>query len=200
MFEFIRGNVAKIGTDYVAVDVGGVGYKIYTSLASLGAVKMNETATFYTSLSVTEDDMRLFGFTTEDERSIYELLISVSGVGPKMGLAVLSGMSARDFTLAVSGGNWKALTKAKGVGQKLAQKIVLELKDKISTSVPNDAEGVDAPGVSPSDAFFGDSVYNEAVEALTVLGINPQKAKAAVGNVYKDGMKLDEVVKLALKG
>lgn len=144
--------------------------------------------------------MRIFGFTTEDERSLYELLTLVSGVGPKMAIAVLSGISSRDLILAISGGNWKAITKAKGVGPKLAQKIVIELKDKIQGISAGDGD-VSADDPTASEAFFGgDSVYEEAVEALMVLGFNRQKAGSAVGNVYKQGMKTDEVVKLALKG
>lgn len=196
MFEFIRGVVANIGSEYVAIDVNGIGFKIYTSVTSIGACTLGEIVTFYTYLSVTEDDMRLFGFATEEELKMFEFLVQVSGVGPKMGLAVLSSMSVKELVTSIAAANYKPLTKAKGVGTKLAQKIVIELKDKVSVSETEDSEGI----FSDAKTVSGNEIFDEALDALMALGINPQKARAKVSEVYKEGMELETLVKLALKG
>ncbi len=204
MFDFIRGFVRKTEPEYCVLDVGGVGFRIYTSLSSIGAVAIGEEVTFYTHLVVKEDDMSLFGFITEDELNAFELLISVSGVGPKVAVAILAQMTAAEFCTAVISGNHKALSKAKGVGAKLAQRVVLELKDKVKKSFDVDGEtsgALDSLGQDILGALSDNGgTFNEAVEALMVLGYNTQRARQAVGKVYQDGMALEELVKAALKG
>lgn len=197
MFEFIRGNVAKISEEYVALDVNGIGFKIYTSMSSASSCTMGELATFYTYLSVTENDMRLFGFVSEEELNMFELLMTVSGVGPKAGIAVLSGISVRDLTLAISKDDYKPITKVKGIGAKIAQKIVLELKDKVSVFESGDTS---EDSFAKTTAASGNTVIDEAIDALLALGINPQKARTKVTEAYKEGMELETLVKLALKG
>ena len=198
MFDFIRGTVVKKDPEYCVLDVGGVGFRIYTSLTSAGAAKEGETALFYTYLAVKEDDLSLYGFLSEDELYAFKLLISVSGVGPKVAASILSQMPAVEFCMAVISGNHKAISKAKGVGPKLAQRIVLDLKDKVKKHAVEDAAASTGAGeemFKPQD----DSAFNEAVEALMVLGYNIQKAKQAVSLVYEDGMRLEDIVRLALK-
>ena len=194
MFDFISGKVSRKTLEYVVINVGGVGFKITTTLSSLAAAEEGREATFYTYMSVKEDDISLFGFGTEEERSCFELLLSVNGVGPKMAIAILSQLSSAELSVAVAGGNYKAITKAKGVGTKLAQRIVLELKDKLKSAAAESEEFA-----RPAEFSAADSVYDQAVEALTVLGWAPQKAKAAVGSVYENGMMLEDTVKKALK-
>lgn len=198
MFEFIRGTVVSVTGEYAVIDVNGVGFRIYTSITSVGGCELNKEATFWTYMSVREDDISIYGFTTQDELHIFELLITVPGVGPKMAISILSQMSVVDLKLAVAQNNKKALTAAKGVGAKLADKIIIELRDKVG-AVSSD-ENVPQSSPSRDIIFGGSSVYDDAVEALTTLGIPLQKAKSMVGAVYQDGMELDETVKLALKG
>jgi Holliday junction DNA helicase RuvA len=197
MFDFIRGFVASRQPEYVVIDVGGVGFRIYTSMTSVGACEEGETATFFTYLSVKEDDITLFGFTSPQELDTFKMLLDVSGVGPKLAVSVLSQMTVTDFSMAVASGNHKTISKIKGIGPKTAQRIVLELKDKISSSAS--AEPDNGTGdISTSGLFGTDPVYDEAVEALMVLGYNQQKARAQVGSVYRAGMTLEKVVKDAL--
>ena len=197
MFDFIRGFVASKQPEYVVIDVGGVGFKIFTSMTSLGGCEEGEKATFFTYLSVKEDDITLFGFTSSQELDTFKLLLDVSGVGPKLAVSVLSQMTVTDFSMAVAGGNHKTLSKLKGIGPKTAQRIVLELKDKISSRAST--ENVPDSGEFAAASIFGsDPVFDEAVEALMVLGYNQQKARAQVGSVYRPGMQLEQVVKDAL--
>ena len=197
MFDFIRGFVASKQPEYVVIDVGGVGFKIFTSMTSLGGCEEGETATFFTYLSVKEDDITLFGFTSSQELDTFKMLLDVSGVGPKLAVSVLSQMTVTDFSMAVAGGNHKTLSKLKGIGPKTAQRIVLELKDKISSRAST--ENVPDSGEFAAASIFGsDPVFDEAVEALMVLGYNQQKARAQVGSVYRSGMQLEQVVKDAL--
>jgi len=197
MFDFIRGFVASKQPEYVVIDVGGVGFKIFTSMTSLGGCEEGETATFFTYLSVKEDDITLFGFTTSQELDTFKMLLDVSGVGPKLAVSVLSQMTVTDFSMAVAGGNHKTLSKLKGIGPKTAQRIVLELKDKINSRAST--ENVPDSGELAAASIFGsDPVFDEAVEALMVLGYNQQKARAQVGSVYRSEMQLEQVVKDAL--
>ncbi|MBO5418308.1 MAG: Holliday junction branch migration protein RuvA [Clostridia bacterium] len=199
MFDFIRGFVRKLEAEYCVVEVGGVGFRIYTSLSSIGSVDVGEEVVFYTHLVVKEDDMTLFGFATDDELSAFELLISVSGVGPKVAVGILSQMSPADFCTAVISENHKAISQAKGVGPKLAQRIVLELKDKIKKTFDDQASAAQSVGATETAVVNAGGVFDEAVEALMVLGYNTQKARQAVGRVYSDGMTLEDLVKAALK-
>jgi len=195
VFEYIKGPVALIGADYLVIDVNGVGFKIFTSFSSIAQVCEGEIVTLYTYMSVKEDDISLYGFVSKEELNAFNLLLSVSGVGPKMAIAILSSMSSYDFCVSVSSGDYKMLCKVKGVGPKLAQRIVLELKDKIKKDLSFN-------NVKNSDiiAKCGNAELCEsAIEALMYLGHTSQSAKEAVENVYKDGMGLEELIKEALK-
>lgn len=195
MFEYLKGPVALLGADYAVIDVNGVGFKIYTSYSSITQVTVGEIVTFYTFMSVKEDDISLYGFLSREELNAFNMLLSVNGVGPKMAIGILSSMSSYDFCVSVSSGDYKMLCKVKGVGPKLAQRIVLELKDKIKKDLSVDTAG--------SSAIIQKSgcpdITGDAVEALMYLGHTSQSAKAAVDNVYRDGMGLEELIKEALK-
>ncbi len=194
MFEFIQGKLCKKAADHCVIQVGGIGFKIFTDArtsASLGYE--GDEVTVYTYLQVKEDDLSLFGFASQEELVIFELLISVNGVGPKMALAVLSAMTPSAFSVAVAKGDFKAITAGKGVGPKLAQRIVLELKDKIKADMSADDEGEDS--IPQTD----EGILQEAVAALVVLGYRSSDASKAVKAVYVDGLTLEELVKLSLR-
>lgn len=195
MFEYLKGPVALIGSDYAVIDVNGVGFKIFTSYSSIAQVSVGEIVTFYTFMSVKDDDISLYGFISKEELNAFNMLLSVNGVGPKMAIGILSSMSSYDFCVSVSSGDYKMLCKVKGVGPKLAQRIVLELKDKIKKDLSfNNTQNSDIMTICADT-----NLYSGAVEALMYLGHTSQSAKEAVDNVYRDGMGLEELIKEALK-
>lgn len=193
MFEFIRGTLIRKTTDYCVVRVSGIGFRIYAgarTLASFGEV--GEEVTVYTYMQVKEDDISLYGFSSQEELNTFEILISVSGVGPKMAIAVLSAMTPTSFSVAVATGDYKAISAGKGIGPKLAQRIILELKDKIKADITELPE--DCNCRSDSEGALG-----EAVSALVVLGYSCREADKAVKAVYSDGLTAEELVKSALR-
>ncbi len=196
MFSYITGKVAEKTANFVVVDVNGVGFKIYTSLNTLqdASVVSGEKATFYTYLYIKEGIMDLYGFSSKEELTLFELLISVSGVGAKGATAVLSVATPSKLALSIVTGDIATIKQASGIGTKTAQRISLELKDKIKNeSLVSDA--TDAfEQVAPVDA----SAQSEAVSALMVLGYSANEAQKAVASVGNVG-NVEEIVKLALK-
>ena len=196
MYYYIKGTLMHKGDNYIVVDASGIGYRIFTSLECIEkSPHTGSDVTVYTYLNVREDAMELYGFYSEEERAMFLMLISVSGVGPKAGLALLSVASPQKLAAAKVMGDEKLLTKASGVGPKAAKRVILELKDKIDT----DTLGIDGDdGVTLSDdtEIIADS-RAEAMSALVVLGYSASDAK----NVL---MKLDatltteELIKKAL--
>lgn len=193
MYYYIRGILAHKDTDFVVVDAGGVGYKIHTSaltIQNLGA-DMNSEVLMYTYLHVREDIQMLYGFKTREEHGMFLTLLSVNGVGPKAALAILSAAAPAQLAAAVVTNDVKAITKAQGVGPKLAQRIILELRDKIKNE-DLDIGAYDAV----SEVTVTDSM-SEAVSALVALGYSLQDAKKAVSGV--DGaLSVEEIIKKAL--
>ncbi len=191
MYYYIKGTLAQKGDNFMVIDAGGVGYMIHTSLTSLqNAGETGKTITVYTYLNVREDAMDLFGFTTLEEKNMFMNLISVSGVGPKAALAILSVTTPARFAVAVVTNDVKTITKASGVGPKLAQRVILELKDKLKTEDLQLDEDIEA-GEIPSDN------KNEAISALVVLGYSPNDAQKAVKGI--DGsLTVEEIIKKAL--
>ncbi len=168
MFYSVRGNVIHTEPNIAVIECAGVGYKCQTTLNTLKNLKLNSEATLYTYLNVREDAMELFGFSTTSELATFKTLISVSGVGPKVGLAILSVLSPQQVALAIASNDIKSITLAQGVGNKLAQRIILELKDKLK-NVAKSSGVVDVPNVEN----FSTGNIPKAVEALTVLGYTP---------------------------
>ena len=164
MYYSVRGNVIHIGQNIAVVECGGVGYKCQTTINTLKNLKLNAEAKLYTYLNVREDAMELFGFYTEEELSAFKTLIGVSGVGPKVGIAILSVLSPQQIALAIASDDLKSITMAPGVGKKLAQRIVLELKDKFK--INTNSEGV-IKGAKTTAAVGN---IPKAIEALSVLG------------------------------
>ncbi len=188
MYYYISGKIAHTGLDFAVIDSNGVGYKINTSEPCLKRMEIGKEAKMFTYLHVREDIFDLYGFLSEEELNLFKLLISVSGVGPKVGLGILSAISPSEFALAVVSGNVKEITKAPGVGPKVAQRIMLELKDKLKNAeISQMPEGYGA---------FSDDT-DEAVSALMVLGYSRAEAKSALSKVDEKGV--EDSIKAALK-
>lgn len=194
MFYYLKGQLALNDGQNIVVDCGGVGYSLVTSLQSasrLGGV--GSAVTVYTYLAVREGDVALYGFADPMELETYKLLISVTGVGPKVGITILSALTPEQLALAVSAGDTRAITRAQGVGPKLAQRIVMELKDKLSAGAA-DADGWEeyaAPASARSDAA-------EAAGALMALGYRRAEAEAAVARLDA-ALPVEELVRQALR-
>ena len=198
MISYIRGELADIAEDHVVVDVGGVGYGIFMSGSDLTRLpKTGQEIKVYTYLHVKEDIMQLFGFLTKDSLEVFRLIIGVSGIGPKGGLNILTQMSPNDLRFAVMAGDSRAISKAQGIGKKTAEKLILELKDKLKltdtiqeSDLSSGTETVNGAGL----------IQNEAVEALVALGYGSTEAFQAVRNVEIDEEStVEDVLKKALR-
>ena len=198
MYSYIRGELAEINPDHIVIDVGGIGYMVYISghtfeyLPSIG-----QQIKVHTYLHIREDAMILYGFLTKEDLDMFIKLIGVSGIGPKGGLAVLSVLSADDLRFAILAGDAKAIAKAPGVGAKTAQRVILELKDKMSLE---EAFEKKTENLLKSGRNEGNSVKNDAILALSALGYSQTESLKAVSQVeITDGMDVEDVLKLALK-
>lgn len=164
MIYSVRGNLILMDAGYAVVECGGVGYRVQTSITTQKQLKLNTETMLYTYMNVREDAMELYGFASKSELSAFKMLIGITGVGPKVALAILSELSSEQIAMCVSAGDSKTLTRASGVGPKLAQRIILELKDKI--------KAVDTAGfeVSKGTVIADTGNVPKAVAALAVLG------------------------------
>ena len=195
MFYYVNGTVAETGPNLAVIDCGGVGYACATTNYTLSQLKKGERAKLYTYLHVREEIFELYGFSSQAELNSFKMLIGVSGVGPKAALAVLSSTSPQNLALSIVTGDEKALTAAPGIGKKTAQRIALELKDKVSQE---DVSAVSVGGAAPVQSMAADCV-TEALEALQALGYTPAEARNAVQSVRDQSDKTDELIKLALR-
>ena len=166
MIYSVKGTLVHIESGFAVVECCGIGYKVQTTTTTQRNLKLNETVTLYTHMNVREDAVELFGFYSKGELSTFKLLISISGVGPKVALAILSELSSETIAMSVSAGDYKTLTRASGVGPKLAQRIVLELKDKIKGFSADTTDGIVTKGSVIADTGY----ISKAVGALAVLG------------------------------
>ena len=183
-------------TQSVALETGGVAFQCSTTLSTLKTIgEKGSTATLYTYLNVREDALDLFGFATEQELECFKLLISVSGVGPKAALSILSELTPDKLALCLATGDSKSITRAQGVGPKLAQRVVLELKDKLAKGLelPADSPEIQAAGLAAADGNAA-----EAVSALTMLGYSQSEAAMAVSKLDGD-LPVEALIKQALK-
>ena len=192
MFGYIRGKIVSKDLSYVISDVNGVGFKIYSSVNSISALKINEEATLYTYLYIKEGIMDLYGFATEEELSMFEMLISVSGVGAKGAIAILSIGSPSKIAVALVTNDVKTIKSAQGIGPKIAQRIILELKDKIK----NEELTLQS---EESEQIIDTDLKQEAVKALMVLGYSKNEAQKAVSKADSSITDLEELIKAALK-
>ena len=197
MFYYISGKVAVIEPGMVVIDAGGVGYAINTSYTSARSVKTGEQATFYTYLHVREGIFELYGFARREELSCFKQLIAISGVGPKAALAILGAVTPEKLALCVISGDEKSLTAAPGIGKKLAQRILLELKDKMSKDQLEAASG--STGIVMPELVAPGGAMEDALAALAVLGYPRAVAVNALQGVDTAGLATDEIVRAALK-
>jgi Holliday junction DNA helicase RuvA len=198
LFAYIKGRLSYKHNDYLIVESNGIGYRVFTSLATVESIgSVDDEVKLYTHLYVREDNISLYGFGTEEELGMFELLIGVSGVGPKVAISALSAMSPSRFSLAVITDDIKALTKAQGIGKKIAQRIILELKDKISKEQLTAKDNLE---LEKENIDKESSRVSEAISALMILGYTSVEASKAVMSVYSEDIELEVIVKNALKG
>ena len=203
MFYYIKGKLVHLEPTFAVVDVGGVGYKLTVSGTTYEAMPPRSVTdppqvTLYTHLAVREDDIELYGFATQAELSSFRMLLTVSGVGPKAALAVLSLLSPEKFALAVCTDDRRTISRANGVGPKTAARSILELKDKMlkenGGAIP-DGGAVSAAPAAPA----GRGKLSEAVDALIVLGYSRPEALTALKTVDTDRLELEAIIRAALK-
>lgn len=195
MFYHIEGKVTDVEPALVVIDCGGVGYALNASLNTVSRVSLGERAKLYVSEAIGESNFDLYGFCSKEEKRCFEMLTSVSGIGPKAALSILSYNTPDDLALAIINGNDKALTVAPGVGKKIAQRVILELKDKVSKGLGSTSE-IKLPAVSVS-AQGG--VMNDVMTALAVLGYSGSDVAPALKSLDTDGMTAEQIIKAVLK-
>ena len=195
MFYYLNGIVGQLGPGLAVMDCGGVGYACRTTSYTLSALAVGKPARLYTHLNVREDAMELYGFISENERNCFQMLIGVSGVGPKAALSILSATTPEGLATSIITGNEKALTVAPGIGKKIAQRVILELKDKLAGGQLPAQEGYSGTGVTviPQDKA------SEASAALAVLGYGSAEISAALKGLDLDKLSLEEVIRQALR-
>lgn len=199
MIAFVKGIIDDISEENVVIDIGGIGYNVKISTGTAAMLPgINEEIKLYTYTCVREDMFSLYGFLTRDDLEIFKKLITVNGIGPKGGLAILSVMSADDLRFAIMAGDAATISKAPGIGKKTAERVILDLRDKISvedTLIHREMQPVQIGSSSDNN-----HAKNEAVEALTALGYSATDALHAVKNVHIDeNMDVETILKLALK-
>ena len=197
MFYYLDGMVAEILPGLAVIDCGGVGYACMTTNNTLAHLKKGQKGKLYTFLNVAENAFGLYGFGSQNELNSFRMLIAVSGVGPKAALAILSACTPETLAMAIVTGDEKALTAAPGVGKKIAQRIILELKDKMAKET---AAGLDFSGGkgTPAIPVFS-SKATEAAQALAVLGYSSQEVSAALKGVDVENLPLEEIIRQSLK-
>ena len=194
MFYSLKGILIHVEPSLAVVECGGVGFKCLITMSTQRALpKIGEQVTLFTHLNVREDALDLFGFATMTELNCFKMLTGVSGVGPKVGLAILSELAPEQVAMAIATGDSKALTRASGVGNKLAQRITLELKDKVKNMAAGNNANFAAVGVVSTSSNAA-----EAVNALAVLGYSPTDAAAVVGK-FDSELPVEELIRLSLK-
>ena len=196
MFYYLNGFVAEMEANLAVIDCGGVGYACATTNYTLSQLKKGERAKLYTYMNVREDAVDLFGFSSQSELHSFKLLLGVSGVGPKAALAILSTNTPANLAMAVVMGDEKALTAAPGIGKKIAQRIILELKDKLAKEQAS--FGPDTGGSVPLTVLPNDKA-KEAGAALAVLGYSGSEVAAALKGIDIDTLPLEEIIRQALK-
>ncbi|WP_294662017.1 Holliday junction branch migration protein RuvA [uncultured Ruminococcus sp.] len=191
MIYSVRGKLIHTENSAAVVECGGVGYLCQTTMNTLKTLKLNSEVTLYTYLNVREDAVDLFGFATQSELATFKTLISVSGVGPKAGLSILSELTAEQVAMAIATDDIKTITRAQGIGKKIAQRIILELKDKLAKS-----EQTQTGSVQMSQTAGGN--VPKAIEALGVLGYTPADVSPVLAN-FDAGLPVEQLIAMTLK-
>ena len=196
MFHYISGVAAELLPGMAVIDCGGVGFQVNTSAYTLSQLRAGEKVKLYTFVYIREDTFEIYGFSGKSEKHCFEMLLGVSGVGPKAALAILSVNTPEGLVMAIVTGNEKAITAAPGVGKKIAQRVILELKDKMAKETESGAIPAAAIQTVPvSDR----SKLGDASAALAVLGYSTPEINAALKQVPIDELSLEEIIKAALK-
>ncbi len=200
MIQYITGRLTAVEEDQILVETGGIGYGIYMPASAMANLpSIGEEVLIHTYLNVKEDDLQLFGFLTREDLEIFQQLITVSGIGPKGALGILSVLSTDDLRMAVLSNDVKAIASAPGIGKKTAEKLILELKDKLSIEDVLDHASGTGTGVNPASVSDSETV-SDAVQALVALGYGNSEALRAVRQVeISPDMSVNEVLKNALK-
>lgn len=189
MFDYLNGVIAEIREDYIVIDIGSIGYKIFSSANTISDLKVTNKVKLFTHLHVKEDDLVLYGFYCRNELELFKLLMSVSGIGPKAAISLLSCLKPNELVLAIGTQNIKALTQAPGVGKKTAERIILELRDKINI---NADVMMDVNEVSSTNMA-------EVIDALMSLDYSYNEASLAFSKIQNKEKPIDSLIKEALK-
>ena len=193
MFYYLNGTVAMLENDLAVIDCNGVGYACYTTTNTLSRLRVGSKQMLYTHCNVKEDAFDIFGFATKEELNLFRLLLSVSGVGPKAAIAILSVLTPEQLTLAVMTGDERALTQANGVGKKMAQRVLLELKDKLGAEMAQPAAFAGSTAPQPNGKLA------EATAALSALGYSSSEIGAALRGIDVDALSVEEIIRNALR-
>lgn len=196
MISYLKGNLEVKSIDYVVIDVGGIGYKVFMSSNSIS--RLDETGNsvkIYTYMRVREDDISLYGFCTNEELRMFEQLLVVSGIGAKSALTILANISPSSFALAIISGDINTLKKLPGIGAKSAQRMVLELKDKMKTEEAVQAEEV----ISVNNNYINNDKTKDAIEALQVLGYSRRDVEVVLAKIDIRDDSVEEIIKKSLK-
>lgn len=198
MFYYLSGKISHIEGNIVVVDCQGVGYLCHSTSNTIARLKIGEEFKLFTHMNVREDAMDLFGFASLEEKHLFTQLISVSGVGPKAGIAMLSGTSPGNLALAIITGDEKALTVAPGIGKKIAQRVILELKDKLSKGQNLTIGGGESYG-GTGVIVIPQNKQSEATAALAVLGYGPSEISMGLQGLDLEALSLEQIIKEVLK-
>lgn len=196
MFYYIEGIVSDIDLNLAVIDCGGVGYALNATVNTLSNIKSGTKAKLFVYEAIGENNFDLYGFYTKSEKRCFEMLTSVSGIGPKAALSILSYNTPESLALAIMNSDEKALTVAPGIGKKIAQRVILELKDKISKEIGTEQI---SPLAVPSAVHSGDSVLSDALAALSVLGFSSSEIAPVLKTLDVTGMSAEQIIKTVLK-
>ena len=194
MIAYIKGNIEIKAKEYIIIEVNGIGYKIFMSSSAINELEQGKTAKIYTYLKVKEDDVSLYGFLNNEELVTFELLIGVGGIGAKSAITILSNITPSKFALAVITNNVNALKKLPGIGPKTAQRIILELKDKMKTQ-----EAIEDEESPLEVAISLDNKANDAIEALCVLGYTRRDIENVITKIDTSNLTVEDIIKQGLK-
>lgn len=196
MFYHLNGIVSELGQNLVVLECGGIGFALNATLNTVSRLKMGEKARLYVAESIGETNFDLYGFADKAEKRCFEMLISVSGIGPKAALSILSYTTPEGLALAIMNNDLKTLTVAPGIGKKIAQRVILELKDKISKEMGG-AE-ISLP-IAAAPAAAENSQVNDALTALTVLGYSSAEVAPVLKTLDVSGMSAEQIIKAVLR-
>ena len=198
MFYYLKGTISEIGQNSLIVDVNGIGFLINTSLKTISSVAQGQQTKLFIAESIRESNFDLYGFSEQQEKRFFELLISVSGVGPKAAISLLSSMNTDMLVMAIINDDSKALTSAPGIGKKIAQRIILELRDKLGAEVPSFASSAANTASSVPAETLGSAV-SDAMAALSVLGYSTAEVSPILRSGDWTGMNAEQIIRAVLK-